>query len=637
MSTSPTTGIPPLLLAEIESMRRRRRRLERAGIVLKLAAFLTAGVTASLLLDWHFEWTALSLRLAAPFTVTGMSLCLLWALSRRAHLLSVLSREAKEIDLLLPPQQEESGEGADPFLMAGSSLPLDETLMLRNRLHAEAIFPVKKFHSAARLFLAVAALSTSLALLLKAPLPLLLHRFLNPFARIPLTRILVERLPKWVPPGTDLEINATIFGKLPGEVLLRLKDSSGLQREFPVPLFGRRMVHPLSSLTESVSFQICAGSAASKWTTVTALYPPSIKDLSLRVIPPPSSVHEAQVHTQWPPSIHAPVGSRIVLEFHTQQTIVSAFLQRKENTAEQKVALLEPEPRHFRTTWEGLAPHSFSLELQNALGQTCPPQSTSVFLSAPEVPRYTLLLPAPDSHFGQKEDPLFEAELTCAEAVERWGFTLHSGGGSAQEFLFGTNKAEARTLRGRRAAALAEDLTRSTNTLIWFFWYEAAELPGSPKRIEGDLFFGTYSTGEKTSSLEQAAALPRGPTVSQEMLEVQKSVLAAIWNLVRKMRESPASNSLPPELLSELEAVQRCQKRLYSQTATLLLQTDRQQAQWDRFREAESTQAETLSALESVRRDASRLATVFTLGCAAYEALFDAVVQEPSEDVASGR
>jgi hypothetical protein len=636
MSISSTTGIPPPLLAEIQSMRRRRRSLERAGIVLKLAAFLNGGVTASLFLDWKFEWTALSLRLAAPCTVTGMALLLLWALSRQAHLQRVLSQEARDIDLLLPPINEDPSAGAAPSLPAGETLPPDETLMLRNRLHAEAIFPRKQFLNAAWLFIATVAATTTLAVLFECPLQPLLHRFLNPFARTPLTRIVVERLPKWVPPGTDIEINATIVGKIPGEALLRLKDSSGVQRELSLPLFGRRIVHPLPSLTESVSFQISAGSVASKWTTITALYPPLIKDLSLRVIPPLSARQEAQVHTQWPPSIHAPAGSRIVLEFRTQQAVVSAFLERSEKDTPQKLALLEPEPRHFRTTWEVLSPHIFSLELQNALGQINPRQNTPVFISAPESPRYKLLLPETDSHFFQKEDLVFEAELTCAESVERWGLTLHPGGGSAEEVLLGTNKAEARTLRARHVAAPEENSNRPTATLIWFFWYEAAELPGSPKRVESELFFGANAALNKTIPSEQTAFQPTTQAAFQEMIEWQKSALAATWNLIRRLRASPASNSLLPALLPELEAIQRSQKRLQSQTTNLLLEYDREQTRTELLREAESRQSETLSALEAARQDASELDTAFALGRAAYDALFSAAIQGDPEGGAPG-
>ena len=643
MSTSPTTGIPPLLLAEIQSLRRRRRRLERAGIVLKIAAFCNVGVAASLHLDWRFEWAELSFRLAAPGAVTGLALFLTWALSRQTHLQRVLAKQAEEIDLLLPPIQEGAQAGARPFPETDASLqsgvsgaphpslpadsPLDETLMLRNRLHAEALFPRRQFHQAVRTFLATAALSGALALRFEGTLQPLLHRFLNPFARVPLTRIQMERLPKWVAPGTDLEINATVLGKLPGEALLRLKDSTGALRELSVPLFGRRIVHPLPSLNESVSFQIAAGNAASKWTSVTALYPPVLKDLSLRVIPPLSSRQEGQVHTQWPPSLHAPEGSRIVLEFHTQQAVVAAFLERNEKNTSRKLTLLEPEPRHFRTTWEVLSPHSFSVELQNALGQTNPRQTTSVFITAPEFPRFKRLFPETDSHFFPGEELVFEAELTRAESVERWGLTLHPGDGAAQEVLLGTNKREARTLQARHVADLEEVSSQRAATLTWFFWYEAAELGGGPKRVEGELFFGT------NTSVEKAAA----PAAFEELLEVQKNALAATWNLLRKLHASPAPGTLGPELLPELEAIQRSQKRVQSQTTQKLLQFDRSQARTDRLREAEALQFETLSALQSARQDTSRLDTAFAAARAAYEALSGAGFPGGPEGVDQGR
>jgi hypothetical protein len=635
MSTSPTTGIPPLLFAEIQSLRRRRRWLERARIVLKIAAFSTAGVTAALFLDWNFEWVKLSARLAAPCTVSGLALFLTWALSRQAHLQRVRAQEAREIDLLLPPLQmdaaplSETGtllqparSGAPaPSVPAGS--PLDETLMLRNRLHAEALFPRRQFHRAVWLFLATAAVSAGLALCFEGTLQPLLHRFLNPFARTPLTRILVHQLPKWVAPGTDVELNATVTGKLPGEALLRLKEGNGAAREVSLPLFGRRLVHNFPELSESVSFQITAGRAASKWITITAVHPPKLEGLSLRVIPPLASRQEAQVHTQWPPSLHAPAGSRIVLEFRTQQGVVTAFLERTENEKGQQLALLEPSPRHFRTTWEVLSPHSFSVELRNALGQANPRQSTTVFLTAPEAPRFKLLLPETDSQFPQSDDLVFEAELMHAESVERWGLTLQPGGGAAREVLLGTNKAEARTLRARHVAELSETHSPLPGTLTWFFWYEPAEQQGSPKRVEGELFFGT------TTPTETNPAHPTASAAFQAMLEIQKSALAATWNLRRKLHASPA---LPPELLPELEAIQRSQKHVQSLTTQKLLQFDRKQARTDRLREAEAFLLATLSALQSARQDASRLDAALTAGRAAYEALSGAGAQADSDN-----
>jgi hypothetical protein len=643
MSTSPTTGIPPLLLAEIQSLRRRRRRLERAGIVLKIAAFSTAGVAAALFLDWKFEWAELSSRLVGPCAVTGLALFLTWALSRQAHLQRVRAQEAREIDLLLPPLQEGARAGAAPFSETGTPLqpgvsgapspsvpagsPLDETLMLRNRLHAEALFPRRQFHRAVWLFLATAAVSAVLALRFEGTLQPLLHRFLNPFARIPLTRILVDQLPKWVAPGTDVELNATVTGKLPGEALLRLKEGTGAAREVLLPLFGRRLVHNFPELSESVSFQIIAGRASSKWITITAVHPPKLEGLSLRVIPPLSSRQEAQVHTQWPPSLHAPAGSRIVLEFRTPQPVVTAFLERTENEKGQQLALLEPTPCHFRTTWEVLSPHSFSVELRNALGQANPRQSTTVFLTVPEAPRFKLLLPETDSHFPQSEDLVFEAELTRAESVERWGLTLQPGGGAAREVLLGTNKAEARTLRARHVAELSETSSPPPGTLTWFFWYEPAEQHGSPKRVEGELFFGT------TAPPETSPAHPAASAAFEALLEIQKGALAATWNLRRKLHASPAASAaLPPELLPELEAIQRSQKHVQWQTTQKLLQFDRKQARTDRLREAEAFLLAALSALQSTRQDASRLDAALTAGRAAYEALSGAGFQGGPEN-----
>jgi len=653
MSPTPPPGIPPLLLAEIQSLRRRRRALERGGIVLKIAAFSGAGVTAAVFLDWTFEWSALPGRLAPPCAVTGLTLLLTWALSRRAHRQRVRAQEAKEIDLLLPPLLKAPDQNSAPFSAAGTPLqpgfsrapspsvpagaPLDETLMLRNRLHAEALFPRRQFHQAAWIFLATAAVTAALALRFEGPLQPLLHRFLNPFARVPLTRILVERLPKWVAPGTDLEINATVSGKLPGEALLRLKDSTGAVRELSLPLFGRRIVHPLPSLTESILFQISAGSAASKWTTVTALYPPLLKDLSLRVIPPLSSRQEAQTHTQWPPSIHAPAGSRIVLEFRTQQAVATAFLERTENAKSQQLALLEPEPRHFRTTWEVLSPHSFSVELRNALGQGNTRQSTAVFITAPETPRFKLLLPETDAQFPHNEDLVFEAELTRAEPVERWGLTIHPGGGAAREVLLGTNKAEARTLQARHVAEPEEPSGTPAATLTWFFWYEPTELEGGPKRVEGELFFGTTAPPETKSAPEGSASRPASAAAFQGMLEIQKSALAAMWNLRRKLRATPGSGGLPPELIPELEAILRSQKRVQSQTTEKLLQFDGEQSPTVRMREAEALLLKTLSTLQAVKQDTSQLDSAFATGRTAYEVLFGAWPRTAPSGGASNR
>jgi hypothetical protein len=461
----------------------------------------------------------------------------------------------------------------------------------------------------------------ALALRFEGALQPLLHRFLHPFAPTPLTRILVDQLPKWVAPGTDVEINATVSGKLPGEALLRLKDSTGATRGVSLPLFGRRIVHTFSEISESVSFQISAGSAATKWITITAVHPPQLEGLSLRVIPPLSSRQPAQTHTQWPPSIHAPAGSRIVLEFRTRQAVTAAFLERTENAQSQQLALLEPEPRHFRTTWEVLSPHSFSVALGNALGQSNTRQSTAVFITAPEAPRFKLLLPETDSHFLQNEDLVFEAELTRAESVERWGLTLYPGGGAAREVLLGTNKAEARTLQARHVAEPEKTSSPPAATLTWFFWYEPTELKGGPKRVESELFFGTTAPPEPTPPPEGTASRPAARAAFQGTLEIQKSVLAAAWNLRRKLQTSPWAGSLPADLLPELEAIQRSQKRVQSQTTEKMLQFDGDQSQSDRMREAEALLLKTLSTLQAVKQDTSQLDLAFASARAAYEVL----------------
>jgi hypothetical protein len=120
--------------------------------------------------------------------------------------------------------------------------------------------------------------------------------------------------------------------------------------------------------------------------------------------------------------------------------------------------------------------------------------------------------------------------------------------------------------------------------------------------------------------MEKAA----GTAALEELLEIQKSALAATWNLLRKLHAAPVPGGLEPELLPELEAIQRSQKRIKAQTTNNLLQFDGAQARTDRLREAEALQFETLSALHSARRDASRLEHAFSAGRAAYEALYRA-------------
>ena len=634
MSHPPSNGIPQTVLAEIDMLRRQRVTLERASIALTVLSFAVAAAAFSLLLDWKLDWTAPPTRTLPPCLVLSTTLLLAWALARPARLQKIQDAESREIDRLLPqaaePLAQEKGPSKSPTDTSHRpSSDAEETLRLRNRLNAEAVFPKRRFHRAARIFVFILTAAAITAFRTQAPIQTLLQRFLNPLADVPLTTIALDRLPKWVKPGSDVEISATLLGKIPEAAHLRLRDSVGNIREISLPLFGRRVTYPLQNILNPASFRIVAGKATSKWIDITPVEVPAVSDFRLRVFPPSGLRRPPRLYTEWPSSIEAAPGSRIALEFTTRQAVASAHLEQTWEAESRSIPLIEPEPRLFRTTWEVIAPHSFSIQLENVLGQTNPRYVTAVRIQPLPTPEWKDLQPTTDTHFLHGGSWKFDAALTSAESVTRWGLTLQVGRDAEKEIVLGENPASLPILQTSHILNAGTVPARDAETFSWFFWYEQNTPNGQCSRWNGELFFGTVAKEETRPAGSDSDLL--------ELVRLQRESLAELWNFQRKVQASHRGSGIPSNFFAELDKIEEGQKRIQTRATQRLLQFEGRLALRNRLREAEMSLFKALAELKSARKDEAHLDAALRSQRLAYETLHAAWIQNQSLDIDENR
>jgi hypothetical protein len=227
------------------------------------------------------------------------------------------------------------------------------------------------------------------------------------------------------------------------------------------------------------------------------------------------------------------------------------------------------------------------------------------------------LLPRSEARFTMLEEVDFEAEVWDDSGLLRWGVSIQLGKGQAQELVLGTGAIGGQKIRMHRLEALEEKGLKVGDSVSWFFWAEDSDGAGNVRRTESDLYLGRIRAFEEEyrqdDSEEQEGKGSGGP----QLLELQKQVIAATWNVKRGLGVSEKLNTEAEKNLgvvgaSELRVLELAQEKAESEN---------NDARLVYYREAIGHLKNAVSELQGSVSEVARIPVAIDAERAAYDAL----------------
>ena len=335
--------------------------------------------------------------------------------------------------------------------------------------------------------------------------------------------------------GTRFTVSAR-FGEMAPGVVLCFKASDGAESRVPMhesvgePLYGAS----IDALERDLEYWVETASEKSPRYKVRVFEFPKLVDATATVRYPEGNEPREKTFED-ARKLTVPEGSDVSWVLRFNKPIKAASVRGKDNT---------PQPLSLGAQKDGCVwIHSdlhgsldVKLEMEDAEGRFAREQPTFQIEVIPnQPPKLRPLLPRNDARFTAIEEVDFEAEVWDDTGLRRWGVTLQLGKNEPTEFVLGDGAKAGQKIKMRKHEALERLDLKVGDSISWFFWAEDGFGKDGVRRIESDLLLGRVRAFEeqyRQSEGEEGEgeAGKGGP----QLLEIQKQVIAATWNLRRK-------------------------------------------------------------------------------------------------------
>ncbi|MDZ4783242.1 MAG: hypothetical protein SGJ19_23595 [Planctomycetia bacterium] len=210
------------------------------------------------------------------------------------------------------------------------------------------------------------------------------------------------------------------------------------------------------------------------------------------------------------------------------------------------------DPRVVRTTLTLKDSRRLSSELIDSEGRQ-QKQATDISIKVlPNKPAtITMKRPSGDAQVSPLEELELAAELADDYGVSRRGIEYTTADGTAHELQLGGDESIAKKVEASHLLDF-ESLQAEPDQLVsFYFWAEDIGPDGQPRRTLGDMYFAEVrpfeeifregeapSGGEQQQQQQQAGGAMQA---AEELVELQKQIIAATWKLIRReTREKPS-------------------------------------------------------------------------------------------------
>ena len=182
----------------------------------------------------------------------------------------------------------------------------------------------------------------------------LVKRFMSPSVPISLTQVKNESGDIVLPRGSKLKLEAVTSGRLTPDALLTIRSEGNDDQIFNLNASTTdpaRFVHAIKDLQVPFSYRFRSGDGQSAWSSVRIAERPTIKSVSMKIVPPEYSKLPVFEQDGLPKSVKALQGSQLVLTIQASIPLKSLGLQQ-ENQPEISLSPTESNTYRFETSLE---------------------------------------------------------------------------------------------------------------------------------------------------------------------------------------------------------------------------------------------------------------------------------------------
>jgi hypothetical protein len=365
--------------------------------------------------------------------------------------------------------------------------------------------------------------------------------------------------------GESVHVVATLSGDDLVTPMLRL-GRDGEWHETPMERTSSGFAFTVDRVEQDFRYAVIAAGASSREYGVTVMRPPRVERIDLGYEFPPALGMPSR-EEQDGGDIYGPAGTRVRVTVHTDKPVREAALAL---TGRDRIALsnrggvLQGE---LTITEDG----SYRVALADADGLTNP-GDTEYFIRTLQdrPPDVRIIRPASD----REVSPLEEVAIV-ARAEDDFGVAaldlVYTTGGSAEKAVPFTRTEAGSTVTGRRTLYL-EDLKVSPGDVVAYY-ARARDLNRGKRSNEArsDIFFLEVTPFEEEFVASQSQGTGGGGNNQglEELIQAQKDIITATWNLDRRGREAGGQSR------DDIRTVARGQHDVHNRTTSMLAEMQR--------------------------------------------------------------
>jgi hypothetical protein len=176
------------------------------------------------------------------------------------------------------------------------------------------------------------------------------------------------------------------------------------------------------------------------------------------------------------------------------------------------------------------------------------PEDLSIVVVPNKEPQMKFVSPRGDQRFSPLEEVRIQAEVTDDFGLLRHGFAYSLNGGETREVELGGRAPRFEKQTGEHLLMLEALGVKTDDLIAYYLWAEDYGPDGQPRRVEGDIFFGDirpldeiYRQGQQGDASSGQQQQQQGGSPSADLLELQKDIISATWNVKRTETASKPS------------------------------------------------------------------------------------------------
>ncbi|GIW99687.1 MAG: hypothetical protein KatS3mg111_3020 [Pirellulaceae bacterium] len=227
------------------------------------------------------------------------------------------------------------------------------------------------------------------------------------------------------------------------------------------------------------------------------------------------------------------------------------------------------DPQKWSTTFTAATDVQWKLRLVDAQGRENPAETILSMRVLPNRSAAVRLTSGGDAVVSPLQEFSITAQATDDFAITAAGIGYQLAGESALEIDVPVEGAPVRELALHHVLPLEQLAAQPGQLISYYVWVEDLDSTGQPRRDVSDIFFlevrpfdEIYRQGQQPSADQQSSSQnqqgQQGNEQTEELLELQKQIVAATWNVLRQARttlSAPMHRDVQQILTSQTEAM----------------------------------------------------------------------------------